>query len=102
MTGGIVSSNSISIVSVYPVSINDSDITVMTERIVYYNTLQTIRVEIPAENESEFGRLRIDLPDEFSIFEVKKYDDFNKTYSIDVRMENMPRTMSYSVLQNMK
>lgn len=84
--GKTVDSNTVKIVSVYPVEVNDNDILVMTPRLVDYSTLQTIYVTIPEEADEALSKFRVNLPCEFTTFDVKQYNEVSKAYDIDIEM----------------
>ena len=82
-----VTTNQITITSVYPIYINTDDITVMKEMpLVDYNTGDTIYVEIPPEDDGALDKFRVNLPSTFSKFTVKQYNSASGKYDIDINM----------------
>lgn len=81
-------SASVSIVSVYPIKINDgSSIDTMVEHLVNYNSEQTLRVTIPSETYEEEDKFQIWLPYQSGTLTVKKYNSYSKAYDIPITME---------------
>lgn len=86
---GTVTTNQITITSVYPIYINTDKITEMTERLVDYNTEQIFRVTIPPEVDGTLDKFRVNLPSTFtsnSTFTVKQYNSLSGLYDIDINM----------------
>lgn len=88
--GGKVTTNTITITSVYPISINTDKITEMTEwPLVDYITGVKIYVEIPREVGGTLDKFRVNLPSTFtsnSTFTVKQYNSLSGKYDIDINM----------------
>ena len=87
--GGTKTSSPIKITSVYPIYVNDeSDITTMKEYLVdYLNGSVILYVSIPDEIDGTDDKFKIYLPSEFSIFEVKQYNQLTGKYDIPVNMK---------------
>ena len=87
--GGTETSSPIKITSVYPIYVNDeSDITTMKEYLVdYLNGSVILYVSIPDEIDGTDDKFKIYLPSEFSIFEVKQYNQLTGKYDIPVNMK---------------
>lgn len=87
--GGTETSSPIKITSVYPIYVNDeSDITTMKEYLVdYLNDSVMLYVSIPKEFDGTDDKFKIYLPSEFSIFEVKQYNQLTGKYDIPVNMK---------------
>ena len=87
--GGTETSSPIKITSVYPIYVNDeSDITTMREYLVdYLNGSVILYVSIPDEIDGTDDKFKIYLPSEFSIFEVKQYNQLTGKYDIPVNMK---------------
>ena len=86
---GTVTTNQITITSVYPIYINTDKITEMTERLVDYNTEQTFHVTIPPEVDGTLDKFRVNLPSTFtsnSTFTVKQYNSLSGKYDININM----------------
>ena len=96
-TGGVVDSNEITITSVYPIYINNgNDITVMVKHLVNYIDGYGLEVTIPPEVETpEPVKFMVQVPSEFSTFDVKKYNQLTGKYDIDVPMIFVPETNMY-------
>lgn len=99
--GGTESSTPITITSVYPMKINDgNDITVMVEHLYDYITGENIMVTIPAETEatseiSDVKKFRVEVPYEFTTFNVLQYNPLTLVYDIPVPMKFVSRNTSY-------
>ena len=87
--GGHVQSNNITIMSVYPIYVNDKkDITKMREYLVdYLNDSVILYVSIPDEIDGTYDKFKIYLPSKFSIFEVKQYNSLSGKYDINIKMK---------------
>ena len=87
--GGTETSSPIKITSVYPIYVNDeSDITTMREYLVdYLNGSKILYVSIPDEIDGTDDKFKVYLPSEFSIFEVKQYNQLTGKYDIPVNMK---------------
>ena len=87
--GGIKTSSPIKITSVYPIYVNDeSDITTMREYLVdYLNGSVILTISIPKEFDGTDDKFKVYLPSEFSIFEVKQYNQLTGKYDIPVNMK---------------
>lgn len=87
--GGTETSSPIKITSVYPIYVNDeSDITTMKEYLVdYLNGSVMLTISIPKEFDGTDDKFKIYLPSEFSIFEVKQYNQLTGKYDIPVNMK---------------
>ena len=87
--GGTETSSPIKITSVYPIYVNDeSDITTMKEYLVdYLNDSVILYVSIPSEIDGTDDKFKVYLPSEFSIFEVKQYNQLTGKYDILVNMK---------------
>ena len=87
--GGIKTSSPIKITSVYPIYVNDeSDITTMREYLVdYLNGSVILTISIPKEFDGTDDKFKVYLPSEFSIFEVKQYNQLTGKYDILVNMK---------------
>lgn len=81
-----VTSKTYKLVSVYPVLINDNDISVMSKHLVNYIDGETIYVTVPNEDEGEMTKFRLELPCEFSKVEVAQWDVLNGKY-VDIEMQ---------------
>ena len=81
--GDTQTSSPIKITSVYPIYVNESDITTMKEYLVdYLNDSVILYVSIPDEIDGTYDKFKIYLPSEFSIFEVKQYNQLTCKYDI--------------------
>lgn len=87
--GGTKTSSPINITSVYPIYVNDeSDITTMKEYLVdYLNGSVILTISIPKEFDGTDDKFKVYLPSEFSIFEVKQYNQLTGKYDIPVNMK---------------
>ena len=86
--GGTKTSSSIKIASVYPIYVNESDITTMREYLVdYLNGSKILYVSIPGEIDGTDDKFKVYLPSEFRIFEVKQYNPSTGKYDIPVNMK---------------
>jgi len=87
---GTVTTNQITITSVYPIYINTDKITEMTEMpLIDYNTERTFQVTIPPEVDGTLDKFRVNLPSTFtsnSTFTVKQYNSLSGKYDIDINM----------------
>lgn len=90
--GGTKNSNTITITSVYPIYINDgNDITFMRKHIVNYIDGAELTVTIPPEIETPDPiKFMVCVPEEFTRFDVKKYNQLTSKYDIDVPMVFIP------------
>ena len=87
---GTVTTNQITITSVYPIYINTDDITVMKEMpLIDYNKGDTIYVEIPPEDDGALDKFRVNLPSTFSTFIVKQYNSSSGKYDIPINMVDL-------------
>lgn len=87
--GGKVTTNTITITSVYPIWINTDKITEMTERLVDYIAGVTIHVDIPREFDGPLDKFRVNLPSAFSKFTVKQYNSASGKYDIPINMVDL-------------
>ena len=86
--GGTQTSSPIKITSVYPIYVNESDITTMKEYLVdYLNGSKILYVSIPGEIDGTDDKFKVYLPSEFRIFEVKQYNPLTGKYDIPVNMK---------------
>ena len=87
--GGTKTSSPIKITSVYPIYVNDeSDITTMREYLVdYLNGSKILYVSIPGEIDGTDDKFKVYLPSEFSIFEVKQYNQLTGKYDTNIEMK---------------
>lgn len=90
--GGTVNSNTITITSVRPIYINDGDdIIVMNKHVVNYIDGVELSVTIPPEIETpEPTKFKVQVPYQFTRFEVKKYNQLTGKYDINVPMIFVP------------
>lgn len=98
--GGNVSSNTITITAVQPIYINDNNITEMSERIINYNSVQTLYVTIQPEVDGTLDKFKVYLPSNFSTFEVKQYNPVSGKYDVNVNMELMAGETSKYIRTN--
>ena len=86
--GDTQTSSPIKITSVYPIYVNESDITTMKEYLVdYLNGSKILYVSIPDEIDGTDDKFKVYLPSKFSIFEVKQYNPSTGKYDIPVNMK---------------
>ena len=100
--GGTVNSNTITITAVHPIYINDGNvITVMNKHIVNYIDGVELSVTIPPEIETpEPTKFKVQVPYQFSRFEVKKYNQLTNRYDIDVPMVFVPGSTNMYIRQD--
>ena len=86
--GGTETSSPIKITSVYPIYVNESDITTMKEYLVdYLNGSKILYVSIPGEIDGTDDKFKVYLPSEFRIFEVKQYNSSSGKYDTNIEMK---------------